>query len=177
MLKLRTFSVAAVGILSLINEGSCASLTIEKMGDILNYALPAYAAGMTIRDDDYSGIRQLAYSWTATQITISELQKAVAEPRPNGGKNGFPSGHAGSAFSGATFIHKRYGYKKAIVPYILAGFVGYSRVQARWHYAHDVLAGAAIAGLYTWAFVDSESTIVSVSADTSGARLDFNVKF
>ncbi|MDR2770057.1 MAG: phosphatase PAP2 family protein [Rickettsiales bacterium] len=153
--------------------------SIEKIGDMLNVMIPAYALGKTIREPGWDGAIRLAGAYGASMATTTLLQPWVAEPRPNGGKNGFPSGHATSAFSGATFIHARYGLRQAAVPYAMAGFVAYSRVHSKWHYWHDVAAGAAIAGLYSWLLTGRESSgkTLVVSGDTSGARLDFNIKF
>jgi membrane-associated phospholipid phosphatase len=51
---------------------------------------------------------------------------------------------------GATFIHKRYGWKYAVPAYIAATYVGYSRVEADKHYVEDVIAGAAIGVLSSY---------------------------
>jgi membrane-associated phospholipid phosphatase len=104
------------------------------------------------------------------------LQKLTKERRPNGAANGFPSGHAASAFSGATFIHKRYGLRQAAVPYVAALLVGYSRVYSGWHYAHDIAGSAVVSGLWSWLVV-GRKTPVMLSADSDGARLDFSFKF
>lgn len=155
--------------------------TVERIGDVLTYALPAYAAGMTFTDKDYKGLVELGLSLGGSQLAIAGLQNIVKEPRPNGGKNGFPSGHAGAAFSGATFIHKRYGIKPAIVPYALATFVGYSRVQAKWHYVHDVVAGAAVSALFTWLLVDDiekeTGVLVNAAASPDDVHVGFSMKF
>ena len=88
----------------------------------------------------------------------------------------FPSGHTAAAFAGASFIHKRYGLKQALLPYVLASFVGYSRIQAKKHYWYDVLAGASIAIGYTWLFVD-EKMSTTFSADTKSVRFSFTKVF
>ena len=93
---------------------------------------------------------------------------------------GFPSGHTSAAFQGASFIHYRYGLKKAIVPYIAATFVAYSRVYSEKHYLHDVLAGAFIGTFSNYYFVSKykDMTIKPVaflSGDTSIYGL--NIKF
>ena len=151
---------------------------VERLGDVLTIALPAYALGMSMTEPDWTGTGQFAISYIGAQVSTSELQKLIAEPRPNGGKNGFPSGHATSAFSGAMFVHRRYGWRPALVPYLLAGFTAYSRVQSKWHYWHDVIGGAAVAGLWTWLSVGRhDSAIVTVSADSTGAKMDFSLKF
>ena len=155
--------------------------SIERIGDVLTFALPAYAAGMTFMDSDYKGLVELGLSLGGSQLAIAGLQSLVKEPRPNGGKNGFPSGHAGAAFSGATFIHKRYGIRPAIVPYTLATFVGFSRVHAKWHYVHDVVAGAAVSALFTWCLVDriekETGVLVNASASPQDFHLGFNMRF
>jgi membrane-associated phospholipid phosphatase len=157
--------------------GYADDFTIEKAGDYLNLLLPSYALGMTMKENDYTGTKQFAFSYggaLATQLLLKEL---IDEERPNKADyRSFPSGHAQSAFSSAMFIHKRYGLKRAIAPYLLAIFVGYSRVESDWHYPHDVLAGAAIAGLFTWFFVDKENSVI-LYCDTAGIKLNINFKF
>ena len=149
---------------------------LETVGDILNWALPAYALGMTMQDDNWDGAIQLAESWGASQATVFLLKSTIHEERPNGRDNeSFPSGHTASAFSGAAFIHKRYGIKKAAIPYALAATVGVSRVVSDWHYTHDVLAGAAIAGLYTWLLVGEYK--ISVAPTDGGAYVSGKIQF
>ena len=41
-------------------------------------------------------------------------------------------------------MRKRYGWQYGIPAYAAALFVAYSRVEARQHHTHDVIAGAAI---------------------------------
>lgn len=79
-----------------------------------------------------------------TWVITTGLKYAVNETRPNGGPRSFPSGHTSIAFSGAEFIRKEYGWKWAAPAYAAAGFVGWSRVESKQHYVHDVLAGAAL---------------------------------
>jgi membrane-associated phospholipid phosphatase len=132
---------------------------------------------MTMHEKSWTAALQLTESIVAAQAATELLKRTVHEERPNRSDDlSFPSGHASGAFSGAMFVHKRYGWKAAIPPYIMAGVVGWSRVQARAHYWHDVLGGAAVSALFTWVLVDSENSL-SVSADTSGAQLNFSFKF
>lgn len=56
------------------------------------------------------------------------------------------------AFTGASFIHKRYGLKYAIPAYVAATYVGYSRVHVKAHYTKDVLAGAALGAASSFYF-------------------------
>jgi len=69
----------------------------------------------------------------------------VNRTRPNGGHQSFPSGHTASAFAGAAFLQRRYGWKVGVPACFAATFVGYSRVESHNHYTSDVVAGAAIA--------------------------------
>ncbi len=48
------------------------------------------------------------------------------------------------AFDSAAFVQKRYGWEFGIPAYLLAGYVGYTRIEANKHDFVDVLAGAAI---------------------------------
>ncbi len=122
---------------------------IEKWGDIVQIVVPVSAATYSYVKQDYEGIALEAGTILATQLVVEGLKNAVKEKRPNykSGdlKKSFPSGHAAGAFIGASYIHARYSFKEAIPFYILASYVGYSRVHAKKHYVHDVLAGAAIA--------------------------------
>lgn len=79
-------------------------------------------------------------AWAAT----AALKYSIDETRPDGEPRSFPSGHASIAFTGAEFIRKEYGWRWAAPAYIAAGFVGWSRVEAKKHYTHDVVAGAVL---------------------------------
>ena len=130
-----------------------ASLDIEMIGDSLQYALPISASIVSIQRQDYEGLRMLGTSVLVSAGITHTLKNTIDAERPNGrGNNSFPSGHTTLAFASASYIHHRYGLDEAILPYILASFVGYSRIQADKHYVHDVLAGAAI-GILTDYFI------------------------
>jgi hypothetical protein len=121
-----------------------ASDLVESAGEILTYALPATAGGLTIGFKDEEGTLQFIESNTLAFGVTRVLKYAIDETRPNGEKDSFPSGHASASFASAEFVRKRYGLKYGIPAYGLAGFVAFSRVEARQHYIHDVLAGAVI---------------------------------
>ena len=149
--------------------------TLEKMGDLTQVIVPAYAFGLAMNEEGWDGAKKFVYSFGAMEATVYGLKYTIKSERPNKADNhSFPSGHTAAAFSGASFIHKRYGIKRAIVPYLLSGFTGYSRIVANKHHWRDVIAGAAIATALSWVIVD-EYKGVSVSA--SPERVDFKVKF
>jgi membrane-associated phospholipid phosphatase len=117
---------------------------IERAGDILQFVLPAAAAGDTLIHWDEKGAIEFGESAALTLGITSGLKYAVNERRPNGGNYSFPSGHASISFSSAEFLRKRYGWKHALPAYALATFVAYSRVESKQHYTRDVVAGGAV---------------------------------
>lgn len=117
---------------------------IEVAGNVLQYVLPATAAGLTLGYKDSKGALQLGESAALTLGVTYGLKYAVDERRPNGGRYSFPSGHTSIAFCAAEFMRKRYGWEYGIPAYALASFVAYSRVESRQHHPQDVVAGAAI---------------------------------
>lgn len=160
---------------------SCyAKNTIEIIGDATQIIVPSYALGMAVNETGWSGVGQFVAQFAGMEIAVNGLKNLVSEERPDhSDKNSFPSGHTASAFSGAAFIHKRYGIKRAILPYLAAGFTGFSRVQAKRHHVHDVLAGAAIGEMTGW-FLTSrlgDSTTTSVQASPQDIKFNFNTKF
>jgi membrane-associated phospholipid phosphatase len=151
--------------------------TIEQIGDYFQVISPAYAFGMAMKENDYGGMRQFLYSFGAMEASVFGLKSMIDKERPDrSDKKSFPSGHTAAAFSGAAFIHKRYGLKQSIVPYLMAAFTGYSRVEAKKHYPRDVLAGAVIASLWVWILVDRENNI-NLAVDKDGAGFSFRTEF
>jgi len=129
---------------------------IEKYGDIIQILIPSAAYGTTYYLNDKEGRNQFYKSFFSTFGTTHLLKRIVKEERPNGNNTqSFPSGHTSASFQGAAFIHKRYGLKYAILPYVGATFVGYSRIYADQHYAHDVIAGALIGSGFSYYFTTS----------------------
>ena len=147
MKKIILFSLILQTLLLSKNEN------IEKYGDIVQIMIPTIAYATTYYVDDKEGRNEFYKSFFATFGTTHLLKRTVKEERPNGNNTqSFPSGHTSASFQGATFIHNRYGLKYAILPYLGASFVGYSRVYADQHYTHDVLAGALIGSGFSYYF-------------------------
>jgi hypothetical protein len=117
----------------------------EQTGDALQIVLPVVALGSTFiyKSDDHPTC-QFVKAYALSLSTTYLLKYAINKTRPNGGQYGFPSGHTTSAFTGAAFLQRRYGLKIGIPAYILAGYVGFSRIEANKHDVWDVLAGASI---------------------------------
>lgn len=76
---------------------------------------------------------------------VMALKYAVGRQRPDiKNRLSFPSGHAGSAFLGATILNHHYGPKIGIPVYLAAAYIGASRLKKNSHYLSDVIAGAGI---------------------------------
>ena len=123
---------------------------VETSGDILRVAIPVAAVGFAWRRDDHEGMWQFAKAFAGAAATTYVLKPVIDQERPNGDSNGFPSGHATTAFAGAAFLHRRYGWRDAWWAYVLAGYTGWTRIDADEHDTGDVLGGAAVAIAWNW---------------------------
>jgi membrane-associated phospholipid phosphatase len=151
---------------------------VQLAGDVLQFVLPATAAGMTLWHWDGEGAIQFGESLAVTLGVTYGLKYAVNERRPNGGGQSFPSAHSSVSFSSAEFIRKRYGWEYGIPAYALASFVAYSRVESREHYPHDVIAGAGIGILSSYLFTKPyKGWNASVEGDTKGFLVKLNFRF
>jgi membrane-associated phospholipid phosphatase len=148
-IALLTFTAFAYLFSTCLAEASDA---IQSAGDVLQFVLPATAAGLTLGYKDGRGALQFGESAVATLGVTYTLKYTVDETRPNGGSQSFPSGHSSISFCSAEFMRKRYGWEYGIPAYALASFVAYSRVESREHYPHDVIAGAGIGILSSYIF-------------------------
>jgi len=160
---------------TLWNGGSASAADgIETAGDILQYAIPVTAAGLTLTHRDGQGAFQLGESLAVTVGVTYALKYTINEQRPDGGGQSMPSGHTSFAFSGAEFMRKRYGWEYGVPAYAAASFVAYSRVEARRHHVRDVVAGAGIGILSSYIFTRPyKGWNLSIEGDTKsfGVRL------
>ncbi|MBI2784301.1 MAG: phosphatase PAP2 family protein [Gammaproteobacteria bacterium] len=108
-----------------------------------------YAAGLWTQDEtlhEFSLSALSAYGLTAvTTVTIKGITNTQ---RPTNefqdGHYGFPSYHSASTFSIAACLEEYYGWKVGLPAYVLAGLVGWSRIDQREHDLSDVLFGAVL---------------------------------
>jgi len=148
MKKIQTILMTILLTLSLY-----AKSTTETLGDILAVAIPLTGYGATLYNHDSQGQKEFYYAYGTDMFITNALKYTVREKRPDSDNiDSFPSGHTSSAFTGATFIHKKYGFNYAIVPYLGAVYTAYSRVHANKHHKRDVVVGALIGMGSAWYF-------------------------
>lgn len=152
---------------------------IERAGDILQLTIPLTAYGMTFMFDDHAGRRSFSKAFFSTMGTTYALKYAIPRERPDGGGQSFVSGHTSAAFSGATFIQRRYGWKYGIPAYLCAAFVGWSRVKAEKHYSDDVFRGAALGILSSYVFTKPYNETIRISPFVGDRKigLALNIQF
>ena len=169
--------VAVFVILFEINNFVYAKSTSESVVDFLFLAIPMSAYGTSLYLDDKEGKMQFYKSYGTTILVTYILKYSVKEKRPDTDEtDSFPSGHTSSAFAGASFIHKRYGFKYAVIPYLASIYTGYSRVHVNRHHPIDVYAGATIGILSSWYFVTPYKNldiIPIVESDFKGLSLNY----
>lgn len=157
--------------------------TITTSGDILQLAIPAVAFGSTFiwNNDNTKPSWQFVKAYGTGLILQQSLKHLVLEKRPDGSDNySFPSGHTTSAFSGAAFIQQRYGWKYGLPSYVLASYVGYTRVQAQKHYPWDVLGGALIGIGTSYLFTkpySKKKVDVSLNRINGGCTIGLNYSY
>ena len=136
---------AVVLVLALpLGAGEARADAVSRAGDVGAIVLPVGSAAGALIAKDHKGLAQLAESYASAMAVVYVLKPLVDRTRPNGGHQSFPSGHATSAFAGAAFLQRRYGWAFGIPAYAVASFVGYSRVESKNHYTGDVVAGGVI---------------------------------
>jgi len=127
------------------------------IGDFAQLFLHGMGLAMTLYQGDKEGTQQWWKSTGSTVLATQVLKQTFANTyigtRPNGSAKSFPSGHTAGACSGAAFLTTRYGWKYGAPAFVLAGFVGYTRVDESQHHWRDVIAGCALAVGFNYKFV------------------------
>lgn len=133
-------ALAAVPLPALASEKDWADA-----GTVARDVLVIAAFGIPLIEGDWDGALQAGGSVGATQLLTMGMKKAFPAIRPDGSDDkSFPSGHTSVAFAAAGTIHNRHGWETGLPAYLVAAFVGLSRVEARKHRVGDVLFGAAL---------------------------------
>jgi membrane-associated phospholipid phosphatase len=140
----------AACVLSLLFATQGQAASIESAGTATAVALPLTAAGITFLKRDWNGSAQLFLDTGLTVGTAYALKYVVKEQRPDKSDfKSFPSDTSALAFAPAQFLWDRYGWEYGVPAYLAAGFVAYSRVDAKKHHVWDVAASAVISFTYS----------------------------
>jgi len=182
-MKIKNLSIFAI-ICSLLFSSveAKADKTLTQTGDILQVAIPVAGFARATYLKDYEGQKEFMYTLFANIVITHGLKYSTKgskiDKRPNGKSGSFPSGHTNSAFQGAFFLNTRYGYSYGIPAIGLAALTGYSRVDAKQHHVHDVLAGAAIAFAVNYFLVkeyEDRALTVHASKDSFSLQLKMDL--
>ena len=159
-----------------------ASASNENAGQAVAIAIPVMAGGVALLHDwDWVGVKELAVDTGLTVGTALLLKQIVREQRPDGSDwHSFPSDTAALAFAPASFLWDRYGWQYGAPAYLLAGYVGYERVNSKQHHWWDVAASAGIGWAYS-RLITTRYThrrfYTNVYATTDGAYVDFKYRW
>lgn len=178
----RILAAAALSLALAAGPALAKSDFIEQSGTDIAIALPVIAGGITVAKSDWNGTAQLFLDTTLTLGTAFALKYAVPEERPDHSDNqSFPSDTAALAFAPAQFLWDRYGWQYGLPAYIAAGYVGYSRVEAKQHHWWDVATSAGIAFGYsqfiTTRYRPSRNMETDLYATPHSAYLTLNYRF
>ena len=176
-MKLR---IVLASLMALI-PGAVKANGLENAGTDVAIALPLLAGGITAVRSDWTGLAELTVDTVGTVGSAYILKSVIKERRPDKSDfKSFPSDTAALAFAPAQFLWDRYGWEYGVPAYLAAGFVGYSRVDAKKHYWWDVATSAGIAFTFSKIFTTEyrESNFdYHVSATTQSVYASLNYRF
>lgn len=124
-------------------------------GQILGHAGLQFGLPITLyavaRATHHPGTADFAITLLRTQVINGLLTrglKLIPRPRPYQEvatltKGSFPSGHTSAMFATATVVQRRWGWRGGLPAYLVATYVGATRLQ-NVHYLSDVAFGAAL---------------------------------
>lgn len=128
----------------------------SKYGDLLGQMLPnlfyiAYQGGYSENKNSRRRATLMLKASLFSGATSFFAKRLVNQRRPNkGDRLSFPSGHTTTAFAFSSVIALEHP-EWSIPAYLLASFVGLSRMNDNAHYIHDVAMGASIGMAYGYA--------------------------
>ncbi len=147
---------------------------VVRLGDALEYMVPAVAAGISWGRDDMDGFWQLAKAEATTAVMTEGLKASIHSQRPNREDNkSFPSGHASITFTAAHYLNQRYGWEYGVPAYLTSIFVAYSRVHGDEHRWRDVLGGAVLGIASAQFFTESKTSQLGFQTTGKTSYLSF----
>lgn len=121
------------------------SVMVERTTDVLCVAPAVAGLCVAICNEDKKGAKELGLSVATGLVASYAIGACVKKESPDGeASHAFPSQHSTLAFTGATFLTKRYGWKWGVPAYAVATYVAWGRTNAKKHDWWDVAAGAAL---------------------------------
>jgi PAP2 superfamily len=143
-----------------VQAGVAAGLLI--VGRYVIHPDPGGARTNKVSHMGFDLLRGLAVSQGLTQL----IKVTVRRDRPDGQCCAFPSGHASAAFATASILERHFGYRGAWPTWLIASYVGASRLADNRHFLSDVMFGAALGVASGWTVVGrhgrSDFTLVPV---------------
>lgn len=104
-----------------------------------------YVLSLHTEDDKfYDFSKTLSRVVIINGLSVITLKGIADTETPNGVQYGWPSGHTSSSFAVAAVVDEYYGHKLGIPAYVLAGLVGWGRIDDTNHDLSDVVFGAAM---------------------------------
>jgi hypothetical protein len=119
---------------------------VGQLGSLAGTSLTIYAVGRIGDKPKVSHVGMDLIQALLISDGITQTMKYVSRrERPDGsGKTSFPSGHAADTFAFATALERHLGWRYAAPAYVIASYVGISRVPANRHWLSDAVFGAAV---------------------------------
>ena len=104
-----------------------------------------YGWSLHTQDDELHSLScGLFNALVLTDLSTLGLKLVTDTERPDGGHFGWPSGHTSSSVAVAAVLDEYYGHEVGAAAYVLAGLVGWARIDDRKHDLSDVVFGAAL---------------------------------
>ena len=155
---MRRFALLALAVAT--NGAAANPDAVRESGDVISIAMPVATLGIELWRGERTGALQFTESFLVTVTATEVLKRTTHVQRPDGSNDqSFPSGHAARAFSSATYVHRRYGFGQAWPLYLLATYVGYTRVESDRHRWADVAGAAVVAAVSSWWLVDPRDSV------------------
>ncbi len=157
----------------------------DQLGEVgVHFGVPL-ALYVAARTTGHSETAAFAITLLRAQIAngiVTRSLKLIPRARPSQeearlASGSFPSGHTSSSFATATVIHRRWGWRAGLPAYVLASYVGVTRLYNS-HYLSDVTFGAAL-GIATGLALNQPSRRTAISPIVApgrvGVAIDINL--
>ncbi len=114
-----------------------------------------------------------------TGLLTSVLKVSINRQRPDGTPYSYPSGHMSSSFATAAVVYGHFGRTLGIPAFVLAGYVGLSRLQEGKHCLSDVIAGGILGTYISLKLVrkDRHKGAISIFPTSVGGGVGLTLSF